>query len=317
MAVLAGAETRRFTNPEAPRDRVREIEWPTWAMLFANYAGFGAVIWFWHALTPWLAIPMAAYLICLNTHVMHEVLHGHPTRDRLINRLLVLPNFNFYIPYEIYRDIHIAHHKAETLTDPVQDPESFYIAGARWDRFAGIHRMLLGANNSMIGRMVIGPPMLVATFLFAEARRLISGDLRYLGAWSILAINNVILLTAIFAVVGVPVWQAIVAWYAGLALMTVRSYIEHRPAPDLDGDQEASCAIVEGGPIMGTLFLNNCFHLVHHDRPDLPWYEIPAVYKADKEGWRARTKGHWFTGYWQVLKQFGLKPKDSPRHPVA
>jgi fatty acid desaturase len=310
MAVLDGADTRRFTNP---LDHARGVEWPTWAILTFNYAGFGAVVWFWNALTPWIAIPLAAYLICLNTHVMHEVLHGHPTRSRLLNRLFVLPNFNFYIPYEIYRDLHIAHHKSSALTDPMDDPESFYVQAKVWDRFPALRRQILTAGNSLIGRMLIGPPLLVSSFWWSECRRFLKGETKYLGAWVILLANNAILLTVIFGVVGVPVWQALLAWYAGLALMTVRSFIEHRPAED----QDARCAIVEGGPIMGTLFLNNCFHLVHHDQPDLPWYEIPRVYRADVDGWRARTKGHWFTGYWDVLKRYGLTPKDTPRHPYA
>jgi fatty acid desaturase len=310
MASLAGSPLDQLPQP-ATRPRSALSEWPTWAVWAGHYGAFAALTWFWTAVPLWLSLPLAAYIICLNAHLMHEVLHGHPTRSRSVNRLLVLPNLTAWIPYEIYRDSHIAHHRTHHLAHPTDDPESFYVLPSDWARHSAPMRWLLRVNNSMAGRMLIGPVLIIGRFWASEIRRYANGDTAYLGAWGILLLSNLTLGLWLFAVCEVPVWQYALAFYAGAALMTVRSFIEHRPA----GDQDARCAIVEGGPLMQLLFLNNCFHLVHHDRPELPWYEIPAVYRADREGWKARTRGHWFPGYWSVMKRYALTPKDSPRFP--
>lgn len=287
-------------------------EWPTWIVWIGCYGGFAALTYFWSALPLWVAIPVLAYLICLNAHLMHEVLHGHPTRNATLNRLLVLPNLVAYIPYEIYRDTHIDHHYTGTLTHPMDDPESFYQRRDAWDGMMPISRWVLSANNSMIGRMLIGPFLMVLGFWLSELRRYARGDRSYYGAWAILIASNLVLGFWLFAVCALPVWQMALAWYFGYALMTVRSFIEHRPSAAHD----SSCAIVEAGVIWQLLFLNNSFHLVHHSQPGLAWYKIPAVYRADRDQWRARTEGHWFRGYWEVFLHTALKPKDTPRHPV-
>ncbi len=311
MASLARSPLDTLPTPSSSRQRSALAEWPTWVVWIGIYGGFGVLTYFWQSVPVWIAVPLLGYLICWNGHLMHEVLHGHPTRSRQINRLLVLPNLTFYIPYEIYRDIHIAHHGVETLGHPVEDPESFYVLPEKWDSLPGWRRALLRANNSLIGRMVIGPWLMVGGFWRSEIRRYASGDRTYIGAWLILLASNAAVAYWVFALCDIPVLEAAIAVYLGFALMTVRSFTEHRPA----ANQEARCAIVEAGPLMRLLFLNNNFHLVHHALPNLSWHEIPKAYFSDREGWIARTEGHWFKGYWDVLRQTGLTPKDSPRFP--
>lgn len=47
----------------------------------------------------------------------------------------------------------------------------------------------------------------------------------------------------------------------------IRSYFEHRAADDC----KHRIVINEAGSVMRLLFLNNNYHLVHHDLPHLPW----------------------------------------------
>ena len=84
---------------------------------------------------------------------------------------------------------------------------------------------------------------------------------------------------------------------------------EHRQADN----QDARCAIVESGPLMQLLFLNNNFHIVHHTHPSLSWYEIPGTYYRNRDYWIAKTQGHWFSTYWDVLRRCAFTAKDSPR----
>lgn len=311
MATLAGIRSHGIPDPTVPRGRTALAEWPTWTFWATHFAGFGALTYFWNGLPAWISIPALAYLICFHAHLTHELIHGHPTRSRTLNRLLMLPNLTGWVPYEIYRDSHIAHHETAYLTHPLEDPESYYVPQFLWDRLPRVARWLLTANNTMIGRMILGPPLIIAQFYRYELKRFLRGDFRYAGAWTILAISNAVLGYWLFVVCGMPVLDFCLAFYGGISLMLVRSFTEHRIADS----QDERCAIVEAGPVMQLLFLNNCFHLVHHDRPSLAWYEIPRVYAADRETWRARTGGHWFRGYWDVFRRAALTPKDSPRFP--
>lgn len=313
MATLAGKPLRPIHPSARPRVTAAPAEWPTWVVIGGHYGAFAALTWFWTAIPLWIALPAAAYLICLNGHIMHEVLHGHPTRNARINRLTMPINLGGWIPYEIFRDTHIAHHASETLADPIDDPESFYVTPESWARMSAPMRWLRIANNAAIGRMLIGPFLVIPRFLWEEARRIARGDTAYLGAWAALIASNIALAYWLFAVCGVPIWQFFLAWYAGAGLMVLRSYLEHRPA----SDQDARCAIVEAGPLMQLLFLNNSYHLIHHDRPGLPWYEIPKVYRNDLEIWRRRSGYVFRGGYLEVFRRFGLRPKDSPVHPGA
>src|SRR3546814_3895233 len=74
--------------------------------------------------------------------------------------------------------------------------------------------------------------------------------------------------------------------YPGIALSLVRSFLEHQARPEVS---ERS-VIVESGPLMSLLFLNNNLHLVHHDKPGLPWYRIPAFYRQRRDLDRKSTR---------------------------
>ncbi|WP_438878039.1 hypothetical protein, partial [Bacillus cereus group sp. BC60] len=63
-------------------------EWPTWLLLIGVYGGWFAIIlnsaWLGRGLSSLLLIP----LLVLWLSVQHELLHGHPTRSVLCNKIL-------------------------------------------------------------------------------------------------------------------------------------------------------------------------------------------------------------------------------------
>ena len=71
-------------------------------------------------------------VVVLHGSLQHEVIHGHPTRLRWLNDGLGKPGFWLWLPYELYRELHLRHHQNDTLTDPLDDPESYYVTGGRW-----------------------------------------------------------------------------------------------------------------------------------------------------------------------------------------
>lgn len=107
--------------------------------------------------------------------------------------------------------------------------------------------------------------------------------------------------------------------YPGTALILLRSYYEHRPAPE----QAQRTAIVEAGPLMTLLYLGNNLHALHHERPDIPWYDLPRTYRAERERVLEENDGFLFAGYGDFLfagygdiaRKFLWRAKDSPIHP--
>ena len=94
--------------------------------------------------------------------------------------------------------------------------------------------------------------------------------------------------------------------YPGFSLALVRSFAEHRTADDA----EHRTAIVERTRILGLLFLYNNLHVVHHRNPGLPWYRIPAVYRADRAALLRGNGGLVYRGYRDVARRYLLRQHD-------
>ena len=292
----------------------RRIEAPTLLIAAAIYAGFGAVTWFHEILPWWVLLPLGAYLVAWHGSLQHEVVHGHPTPSALANELLVLPSLWLWMPFRLYRESHLAHHNDAQLTDPVADPESYYVDAAAWAEAGPVKRALLGANNTLAGRLLLGPLLCLWNFYRSEARRALAGDRSHLTAWAIHAIGAALVLAWVVAVCGLPLWQYLLLFvYPGIALTLVRSFLEHQARPEVT---ERS-AIVEAGPVMSLLFLNNNLHLVHHDKPGLPWYRLPAFYRQRRALFLASNGGYYFKGYGEVFRRYFLRAKEQPLHPAA
>ena len=124
------------------KEHSRGIEWPTVALIAAVYAVLIALVWFHASLPWWVILPAGAYCAALHTSLQHEVLHGHPTGNRLLNEAMVFPAPALWLPYLRYKQTHLAHHNDANLTDPEHDPESYYLLPEHWARVQGIRRAL-------------------------------------------------------------------------------------------------------------------------------------------------------------------------------
>ena len=78
-----------------------------------------------------------------------------------------------------------------------------------------------------------------------------------------------------------------------MSLALLRSFAEHRAASDVF----ERTAIVENAPILGLLYLYNNLHAAHHERPTLPWYQIPAWYRENRERLIKANGGLVYDGY--------------------
>ena len=63
------------------------LDVPTLLLAIGIYGAFAAVTWFYHELAWWLVLPIGAALVCLQSSLQHEAMHGYPTRWRWVNTL--------------------------------------------------------------------------------------------------------------------------------------------------------------------------------------------------------------------------------------
>lgn len=301
--------------PPAGRRRLPErVEVPTLLVALAVYGGFGLLTWFHAALPWWALLTLGAYLVAWHGSLQHEVTHGHPTPSALANELLVLPSLWLWIPFRIYRETHLAHHDDALLTDPLEDPESYYLDARDWAAAGPLGRAFFRAYNTLAGRLIFGPLRCAYVLWKAEAARALRGDFSHARAWGIHLAGVALVLTWVVAVCGMPLWQYLLFFvYPGVSLSLVRSFLEHQARPEVT---ERS-VIVEAGPLMSLLFLNNNLHLVHHDKPGLPWYRIPAFYRQRRALFLASNGGYFFKGYGEVFRRYFLRAKEHPLHPAA
>lgn len=286
----------------------RRAEGPTWVALLLCYAA-------WAALTvaagasPWACLPLA-FVIAFHGSLQHEAIHGHPTRWPAVNQALVFPPLGLAFPYGRYRDLHLAHHRDARLTDPYDDPESWYLDPAAWAALPRPARILLMANNCLVGRLLLGPAIGFARFACADARRIARGDRAALRDWALHAAGAAAVILWLTAF-GVALWAYALACYGALSLLSLRSFLEHRADQRVAGRS----AIVEGGGLLGLLFLNNNLHAVHHAHPDMAWSALPAHYRRHRDRFIEMNGGYRFASYAEVARAYAFRPKEPPAHP--
>lgn len=299
--------TAQFSENES-----QSAEWITTSLILANYAGLATLMWFTPVLPFWLVLPPAAYMVALHMSLQHEVLHGHPTRNPLLNELLVSINPSFWFPYRRYKKLHLQHHNDENLTDPVLDPESYYMLPDDWGRLPGFKKWLYRLHNTLAGRVILGPVIGTIRFWTDEARRIFAGDREVMQAWLLHIPACGITLVYAMAICGIPFWTYILLYaWPGIGLALVRSFCEHQAVKDV-GERTL---IVESGWFFSLLFLYNNLHVAHHSWPRLPWYQIPRYYRDNRAALMAQNHGYMMRGYSEIFRRFLFTPKEPVAYP--
>jgi fatty acid desaturase len=290
---------------------VSNFEWPTIALLVACYALWGTATWFYDSLGALLLLLFAAPLVTLYSSLQHEALHGHPTRSAALNEALVGLPLGLLFPYRRFKSLHLKHHNNAALTDPYDDPESFYYAMADWTKLPGWLQKVLDFNNTFFGRLTVGPLVMLVGFLASEARLIRDGNREILRAWLRHALGIAVVFLWTAGVCGIPVWLYVVVAYIGLSLLNVRTFAEHQ-AHETPGGRTV---IIEASPLFGLLFLNNNLHHVHHEHPRVPWYKLPALYRSRRAEFLAANESYSFSGYGEVLRRYLFRRKTQVPHP--
>jgi len=288
-------------------------EWPTLALVLTASAAWMLSIGLYTDFGPWLVCPLAALTVTLHSSLQHEVLHGHPTRNPAVNEALVYCSLGLLVPYRRFKSLHLRHHNNDRLTDPYDDPESFYLAWADWERLPGVLQAVLVVNNTLLGRLLIGPVVSMVGFLGAEFRLIRSGDRVVLRAWLHHVAGTLPVIAFVTLAGEMPLWLYLAGVaYPAMSLLMLRTFAEHRAHEHA----EARSIIVEFCPVFSLLFLNNNLHVVHHAHPRAPWYLLPGLYRAAREDWVRRNEGYVFSNYFDLARRYLLKVKEPVVHPA-
>ena len=288
------------------------IEWPTLALILGCYALWALGTTVLSAL--WLPLGFVVTMLAITLHssLQHEVLHGHPFASRLANEALMFLPLGVIYPYGRFRDLHLAHHRDENLTDPYDDPESNYMDPKVWVRLSPALRVILRANNTLLGRMLIGPAVSVLALLRGDLAAIRAGDRAIRRDWLLHLAGMVPVLVWLVSVAAIPFWLFVLSCYGALSILKIRTFLEHR-AHEL---ARGRTVIVEGRGPLPFLFLYNNFHVVHHAKPNLAWYRLPALYEERKEEYHRRNDGYVYRSYAEVFRRYFLRTKDPVPHPL-
>ena len=303
-----------MTNLQSPcvRSCLRAAEWPTLLVLIGTYVLWAVATTLIAEWSITLAVLLCALTAAQHSSLQHEVLHGHPFRSDFWNALLVFPALGVAVPYLRFRDTHLAHHHDENLTDPYDDPETNYLDPVTWADLPGWRKTLYNWNNTLSGRLVLGPIIGQVAFMRADWSLIRAGDTRVLVGWLLHIPAVAIVLWWMSAVAALPIWAWLLSVYLSLSVLKLRTYLEHQ-AHDT---AHARTAIVEDRGLFALLFLNNNLHVVHHRHPGVPWYALPAIYRGQTDMYLAENQGYRYRNYAEIARKYLFRAKDPVPHPI-
>ena len=206
----------------------------------------------------------------------------------------------------------MAHHVDPNLTDPYEDPESWYLDPRESGRLPWLMRQVLEANNTLAGRLLLGPAVGLFGFWRAEVRLMRAGRGDVLRAWGEHLVFAGLLVAFLSAMPGVSGWGYVAACYGGASLLSLRTFLEHQAAPETG---HRTVLIEERGPL-AWLFLFNSLHAVHHERPKLAWHRLPAAYRAERARYQAKNGGYVYRSYLEIARRYLFTRKEPVAHPL-
>jgi len=293
--------------------KLKRIEWPTIFVAIGCTGAWLALLYLIDIVGAWWLLPLCVLVITLHSSLQHEVLHGHPTSNRFLNEALVSLPIGLIFPYRRFRALHLQHHHDENITDPFEDPESYYMAPEQWAKAGSLMRAIRRFNNTQLGRLLIGPALSIAGLIKSDGKLILAGNSDVRFAWLLHLIGFIPVFAWVTWFCGInPLVYFIAFAYPAMSVLSVRTFIEHQAT-----ETASTRTIVnEDRGLLAFLFLNNNLHFVHHRNPTVAWYRLPRLFAENREAFLRDNGGYHAQNYWQVFKAYALRGKEPVEHPV-
>jgi len=165
-------------------------------------------------------------------------------------------------------------------------------------------------NNTLLGRMAIGPAISIIRFAVADLK---GGQIKIIVTWFFHLFASSLILLAVYMWSNIPVWAYLMCCYAGYSVLTVRTFLEHQANESV----RARTVIVEDKGPLSFLFLNNNLHLVHHAYPTVAWYELPKMFEKNRDRFIMMNKGYNFKSYVEIFKRYSFSKKEPVAYPFV
>ncbi|MRS17405.1 fatty acid desaturase [Enterobacteriaceae bacterium RIT691] len=304
-------DEQRYTVRQLSKSWLWRSELPTWILLITLYGGWFTTLAYHAELGLFASTLLLILFTTWYLSFQHELIHGHPTRWPRVNQLLGLLPLAVWYPYGLYRDSHLAHHRNHLLTEPGEDPETYYFSAQYWERLTPWQKRAIHWRNTFVGRLLLAPLLDIAGVVkgmltaFAKGHR--PAMVMWLLHFALLGLVFYELHRRGFSVL----WYLIAVSYPALAITKVRSFLEHRAADD----PLARSAITETSLPWRLLFLNLNYHSVHHDLPGIPWYGLRKIWLNDRALYQERNQGFVVKGYREWWSNYRFRPVDVTVHP--
>ena len=297
-------------NVDSKRTLLDEL--PSICLLTFSYMAFISLTVYASDLGIWLAILLLIPVLVLHSSLQHEFIHGHPTSSQTFNDFLVSAPLSLFVPYIRFKDTHLAHHYDPNLTDPYDDPESNFFDPKLWNTPPKWKQALCNFNNTLFGRMCVGPLIGLMSFYRDDLFALLKLNSRILLSYIHHGIGLVLLLLWFFEYATLPLWALVVASYLSMSVLKIRTFLEHMAHERV----AARTVLIEDRGPLALLFLNNNYHAIHHSYPKLAWHKLRSKFYERKDDYLKRNGGYWFQSYWSVFRLYFFSRKDPVPHPL-
>jgi fatty acid desaturase len=306
---LSGPLLQSLFSMTLAKSTPAEFEWPTWILFAVIWSAWLVLVGSYGSMPVWVSTPLLVVVVAWYMSFQHEVTHGHPTRNAIVNHLIGLPPLTIFYPFDTYKVDHLKHHDDAHLTEPGVDTESNYITPQQAAGMGSVALWLYKSQRTVLGRFLIGPAIVNVSLWTRLVRSTLAGNWTELKVWAVHLPLVALLLWALDRYTEISAWHYCLGIaYPALGLAMLRSLYEHRPA----ALPSHRTVLNEAGLFWRLLYLNNNYHVVHHAYPGVTWYRIPALYWADRATWQTVNGGFVLPGYLHLIRNFAWRQVDSP-----
>ena len=273
-------------------------EWRTLLLVMTIWGAWSYSVFIIPVDMIWISVVVLPFTLTLYQSCQHEAIHHHPFTQSYYNDMIVMMPLTLLVPYYYFKESHLKHHQSD-ITDPDDDPESFYVTQEVWNDLSIWQQKILIFNNCILGRLILG--RLIYIYRLPSLIKASNHKIVWLSHVIIVAV----LLILIHVYSHINIWLYCLCAFIAESIIAIRSFLEHQCHDD-------RTVIIDDNGLLAFLFLNNNYHDIHHKNPAVAWYKLPRIFDNDRNIYE---RGYFYKNYKEIFKKHFLLVKEPIIHP--